>query len=165
MDFERARQEVTEWIVGFVEKPSPLLNGWPPCPYARQARLQNLVELRPGIQDPYADAELAEMGDLDVIGYIYDPTQFDPVKFNGLVDQANQDWLLARDMIALADHPGDPEIVNGVCMNQGTWAIMFLQSLSKLNHHARLIARQGFYDQWPEEYLKVLFHNREDPRT
>lgn len=164
MDFERAQQEVMDWIVSFVEKPTPLLNDWPPCPYARQARLQNRVELKQGIQDPYADAELAEMGNMDVIGYIYDPAQFDPTQFNQLVDRANRDWLLSRDMIALADHPGDQEIVNGVCMNQGTWAIMFLQNLSKLNHHAGLIARQGFYDNWPEEYLQVLFQNRRDPR-
>ena len=164
MDFDRAQQEVLTWIVGFVEQPNALLQGWPPCPYARQARLQNLLELRPGIADPYSDSELAEMGDLDVIGYIYDPGQFSADQFNALVDRANQDWLVPRDMIALADHPGDQEVINGVVMNQGTWAIMFLQSLSKLNHHARLLARKGFYDQWPEDYLRVLFRNRQDPR-
>ena len=164
MDFDRAQQEVMAWIVDFVERPNALLDSWPPCPYARQARLQNLVELRPGILDPYADAELVEMDNMDVIGYIYDPTKFDPAEFNRLVDQANQDWLLSRDMIALADHPGDQEVVNGVCMNQGTYALALVQSLSDLNKKAKHLASKGFYDTWPEDYLQSLFRHRDDPR-
>jgi hypothetical protein len=27
------------WIENFVEVPHPALGGWPPCPYARKARL------------------------------------------------------------------------------------------------------------------------------
>lgn len=164
MDWEQARQDVERWMTDFVEKPNPLLAGWPPCPYARQARLQNRVDIRPGIQDPYSDCELAEIGNWDVIGYVYDPAGFAANQFNDLVDQANRDWLLPRGMIALADHPQDLEIVNGVCMNQGRWAIMFLQDLNKLNAAAEQLARKGFYHGWPEQYLQTLFHNRKDPR-
>jgi hypothetical protein len=50
-------------------------------------------------------------------------------------------------------------------MNQGVWAICFLQELNKLNSHARMLADRGFYDSWPDEYLTVLFAGREDPRS
>jgi hypothetical protein len=40
----------------------------------------------------------------------------------------------------------------------------FVQPLSKLNHFARLIAGRGYYEGWPEDYLKGLFEFREDPR-
>jgi hypothetical protein len=68
-------------------------------------------------------------------------------------------------MFALADHPGDVETVNGVVMNQGTWAICFLQDLDKLNSHARMLVERGFYQDWPEDYLSVLFAGRQDPRS
>jgi hypothetical protein len=69
-----------------------------------------------------------------------------------------------RDLIALEDHPSDPEIVNGVCMNQGTYALALVQNLTELNEKAHLMARKGFYDTWPKEYLQQLFQHRKDPR-
>jgi hypothetical protein len=77
---------------------------------------------------------------------------------------ANQEVLLARDLLALEDHPGDLEIVNGVSMNQGTYALAMIQSLSDLNQKARAMASKDFYTTWPEEYLTGLFEHRQDPR-
>jgi hypothetical protein len=76
----------------------------------------------------------------------------------------NEKFLLPNDLIALEDHPKDPEIVNGVSMNQGTYALVLVQSLSDLDAKAKIMADKGFYDSWPEEYLKMLFQNRKDPR-
>jgi hypothetical protein len=56
-------------------------------------------------------------------------------------------------------------MVNGVCMNQGTYALMLVQNLSDLNEKAQLVAKKGFYDTWPEEYLQALFNHRKDPRA
>ena len=67
-------------------------------------------------------------------------------------------------MLALEDHPEDPEIANGVAMNQGTYALALVQSLSDLDNKAKHMAAKGFYDTWPEEYLKSLFKHRKDPR-
>jgi hypothetical protein len=64
----------------------------------------------------------------------------------------------------LEDHPHDPEIVNGISMNQGKYAMAMCQSLSDLNAKAKLMASKGFYDSWPEEYLIALFQHRQDPR-
>jgi hypothetical protein len=163
MDFTQARQDIEQWIVDFVEKPNPLLAGWPPCPYARQARLQNRIDIREGLRDPL-ELSLVQMQHFDVIAYVYDASQFTADSFNQAVDQLNQAYLVSRNMIALADHPEDHEEVNGVCMNQGTWAIVFLQDLDKLNAAAGQLAAKGFYHGWSEEYLTVLFRNRKDPR-
>jgi hypothetical protein len=165
MDFVQAKQDVLNWITGFVEQPNPGLQGWPPCPYARKARLDRQLDLRPGIIDPYTDLQKIDLGEFMVIGYIYDPKDFTADEFNRQVRELNTGFLLGRDIIALADHPDDHEEINGVCMNQGTWAITFVQPLSKLNDFARLIAAKGYYDGWSEDYLAVLFEGREDPRS
>jgi hypothetical protein len=165
MDFIQAQIDILNWVTGFVERPNANLNGWPPCPYARKARLDNQFEIRRGRVDPYMDLMHAEMGERMVIAYVYDPAAIDANTFNQQIKDVNTGFLLPRNIVALADHPNDPEEINGVLMNQGTWAIAFIQPLNKLNHFAQLIANRGYYDGWPEDYLSGLFEGRQDPRT
>lgn len=164
MIFEQARQEITQWIIDFVEKPNPMLNNWPPCPYARQARINNRVDIRQGCFNPIDDLKNAVLGDYDVAAYVYDRERWPSEEFNQLVEIVNIAYLSQRGLIALADHPDDVETVKGVVMNQGTYAIVFLQPLDKLNEAAHQLAHKGFYKGWDEEYLKVLFAGRQDPR-
>jgi hypothetical protein len=104
------------------------------------------------------------MGNKEVIIYAYDPLEWPHELFAASIDSANRDHLLHNDILALEDHPADVENVNGVIMNQGTYALALVQSLSDLNAKAKLVAKKGFYDTWPEDYLQALFQHREDPR-
>jgi len=165
MNFEQAKQDIEQWIINFVEKPNPLLNNWPPCPYARQARLNQQVDIRSGGFNPIDDIKQVDMSGYDVLAYVYDRTRWSADEFNELVETVNVSYLAQRGLIALADHPDDVESVNSVVMNQGTYAIVFVQDLSKLNHFAKLLDKKDFYKDWPEEYLTVLFAGREDPRS
>lgn len=167
MNLDQVRKDIESWIVGFVEVPHPALGGWPPCPYARQARLNNEYEVRIGttlLADLMHVAQTG-LGDKKVIVIAYDPEQCQYDQFHADLERANTELLLPLDIIALEDHPHDPEIVNGVSMNQGTYALALVQSLSDLDQKAQLMARRGFYDAWPEDYLKVLFNHRKDPRS
>lgn len=166
MDIEQVKKDIEHWIVNFVEVPHPALGNFPPCPYARSSRLKNSYEVFVGT-DPYFDLKNRArygMGNKEVIVYVYDPKEWPHDLFASSLDQANQDFLLAADLLTLEDHPDDPEIVNGVCMNQGTYAMALVQSLSDLNKKAQLVAKKGFYNSWPEDYLTALFQHREDPR-
>jgi len=165
MDFEQAKADILDWATRFVEQPNANLNGWPPCPYARKARLDGQFEIRRGIIDPYHDLMHVEMKNMMVMAYVYDPGTISAAVFNQYVDGVNRGFLLPRNIVALADHPDSPEEVQGVCMNQGRWAIVFVQPLDKLNHFAQLIADRGYYNGWPEDYLEALFEGRKDPRS
>ena len=165
MDIVQARIDIINWVTGFVEQPHPALNGWPPCPHARKARLDGQFDIREGRIDPYTDLRQVDMGDYLVIAYVYDPAQIDADRFNQQIDRTNRAFLIPRNIIALADHPDAPEDVLGVRMNQGTYALAFVQPLSKLNQFARQIAAKNYYKDWPEDYLRDLFQFREDPRA
>ena len=165
MDITQARSDIINWITGFVEQPHPALAGWPPCPFARRARLDGEFDIRAGQIDPYTDLMKVDMDRWQVIAYVYDPQQIDANRFEQQIAAVNQGFLIHRDIIALADHPDAPEQVQGVRMNQGTWAIAFVQPLAKLNTFARQIATRGYYAGWPEDYLEGLFQWREDPRS
>jgi len=163
MDFEKAQQEITQWIQDFVEKPNPLLNGWAPCPYARQARIENKISIRLGM-DPYFDlCRTYRFGirDFDVVAYVYDPQEWPLERFRS--------WQQAgvanpHGLYVLEDHPSEVENVNGVVMNQGTYAMLFVQNQTKLEEAAQQLAKKGYYTGWPEHYLQDLFKGREDPR-
>lgn len=163
-DLEQVRTDITAWLINFVEKPNPMLNGWAPCPFARRSRVENLLDIRLGQVNPVSDLQHVEMQHYEVIACVYDPDRFSAEQFNTFTMTLNEQYLIPRGMIALCDHPDDTESVNGVVMNQGVWAIVFLQNLEKLNAHARQLADKGYYDAWPEEYLTQLFTGRADPR-
>lgn len=166
MDIETVTADILKWCETFVESPHPALGGWPPCPFARQARLNRTIQVLLGA-DPYFDLRNRArwgMGQYEVIAYAYDPAEWPYARFHHGIEAANTEFLVSRDMLALEDHPEDVENVNGVVMNQGQYALIFVQSLSKLNAAAQQMAAKDFYHGWPEEYLTGLFNHRADPR-
>lgn len=164
MDIDQARQDILQWIMDFVERPNPKLSGWPPCPYARQARLQNKISIQKG-RDPFADLLcLGRIEPYDVIALVYDPKEWEVNEFEYMVAASNRGFLNQRNLHALSDHPDCPEIVNDVIMNQGTYAIVFVQDLAKLNQAAKDLVVKDYYKGWTEHYLQELFYQRDDPR-
>ena len=166
LDLDTVTHDIERWMATFVEVAHPTLGGWAPCPYARKARLDQDYTIRVGV-NPYFDllnVATNGLGGRSVLILAYDPNEFFYAQFSNDIKAANQEVLLQNDLLALEDHPGDPEVVNGVVMNNGTYALALVQSLSDLNQKAKLVANKGFYDTWPEEYLKILFQHREDPR-
>lgn len=166
MNPEQAKIDVIGWIVNFVEKPNPLLNNWPPCPYARQARVNGQINVEIGTspQEDLTKLSTNWPEDKDVVVLIYDPKVWDLSTFRSQWQQVQDNILSALGFFVLEDHPDDIELVNGVKMNQGEWAILFVQKLNKLEDAAKQLASKGYYNGWPEEYLKDLFHGRLDPR-
>ncbi len=167
MNIDQVRADIESWIVNFVEVPHPALGGFPPCPYARSARLKKSYEVYLGM-DPYYDLKNRArwgMGEKEVIIYAYDPIEWPHGLFSSSIESANTEFLLRANLLALEDHPTDVENVNGVIMNQGTYALALVQSISDLDEKAAVMGKKGFYDTWPEEYLTQLFQHRRDPRT
>ena len=166
MKLEQVQQDIASWIENFLEVRNPALSNRSPCPYARSARLKNSYQVKLGteIYADMMDVGKQGLGGLEVIIYAYPRDFYTAEEFHNLVNQVNQGFLLPVDLIALDDHPDHVEEVNGIRFNQGTYTLAMVQSLSDLNHRAKLMADQGFYDDWPEEYLQDLFLHREDPR-
>lgn len=166
LDLERVAYDIERWMATFVEVPHPALGGWAPCPYARRARLDRDFEVRLGI-NPYFDLKvLAQTGIAQsVVIFAYESTAYSYELFHTQIESANQEFLLSKDLLALEDHPAAPEVVNGVIMNQGTYALALVQNLTDLNNKAKALAAKGFYTTWPESYLAELFEHRQDPRS
>ena len=166
LDITQVQLDIEQWIENFVEVPHPALGGWAPCPYARKARLDRDFEVRVGV-NPYFDLKVVSQTGItkSVVIFVYESTAYTAKQFHVMIESANREFLLSKDLLALEDHPDLAEIVNGILMNQGTYALALVQNLTDLNEKAKLMARKGFYDTWPEAYLQELFQHRQDPRT
>lgn len=166
LNLKIVKHDIEQWIENFVEVPHPSLGGWAPCPYARKARLDNDYDIRLGLAPIHDLVQTSKkgLGGKSVVIFVYEPRDTSFKELSYAVSLCNKEFLLPNDLLALEDHPDDPEIVNGVTMNQGTYALALVQNLVDLNEKSKLVARKGFYDTWPEEYLTSLFQHREDPR-
>jgi hypothetical protein len=164
---DQVRKDILYWLENFVERPHPALGNWAPCPYARRARLENDFEIRLGLAPIHDLVKISKqgLGGKSVVVVVYEADQYRHESFSTDIETANREFLLPNNMLALEDHPDDVEMVNGVCMNQGTYALALVQSLDDLNVKAQQLANKGFYNSWTEEYLKSLFKHRKDPRS
>lgn len=157
---EQLKADIATWILDWVSVHNDALNVVP-CPFAKQALMTNKidftiagnVEVLRSLFDMVAQDGL--QNDVLIIGM--NKNLITPADLSNLVKDANNIVLMPAGYVALEDHPDDVETVNGVKMNQGTWALVLLQSLDKINQASLILQKQGYYDNWTkEEYDDVV---------
>lgn len=162
MDKELITEELNKWIVDFVEKPNPLLNDWAPCPFARQARLSNKIEIvfsEPRKLKDTIVKNIHVLDDKDVLIICFDHEGIHYELLKEVVRLQNAK-LAKNNYVILEDHPDDPEVLNGVKMNFGKCGLLLVQKLSKLNSASDQLREKGYYDAWPEENLEEVVNWR-----
>ena len=152
-------EKLTVWMKEFVEVPNPLLGNWPPCPYARQARVNNKIEF---VYSPHdvipatVEQNLSKLEDKDVIVIYFDHKMIQPDALAELVKVYNEGFLMPRNHVALEDHPDCIEYVNGVKMNFGECGLLLVSKLNKLNEASDVIREKGYYEHWSQEELNSV---------
>ena len=158
-------QSIHDWIENFLSTPSAVLNDLPPCPFAKQALLQNRIVVReikplPNITIP--NYFIAEMENYtyhwpkgkEVVVLGCDPKLITADELEHSVETATERFLEKRGFIALEDHPDCVESVDTLIFNQGDYALVLIQEADKLEKARRILQKQDYYKNWPEEYYK-----------
>jgi hypothetical protein len=160
MDQTRIREKLNKWLTDFVEKPNPLLNNWPPCPYARQARLANKINVV--FDNPLNVANyVSNLDNFDVVVLCFDHTEYSANQITLFTKHING-ILMWQDYVVLEDHPDAEEMVSGVKMNFGDCGLMVLQRLSKLSAAADSLNEKGYYHTWSKESYDDVVQWRND---
>jgi hypothetical protein len=153
-------KKLTEWMVDFVEQPHPGLGQWAPCPYARQARINNKIKI---VHSDHRrliatiEQELPELEQKEVVVVCFDHTKISALELEKLIKVYNTQVLLARNYVILEDHPDAEELVNGVHMNFGHCGLLVIQKLDKLTTASEQLKSKGYYDTWnPSELDQVV---------
>jgi hypothetical protein len=158
LNYEDVRGRLQDWLINFVEVEHPSLGNWAPCPYARQARLNNKIHIV--IDNPTRIADYEHLlSDFDVVALCFDPEQYSAdqiTRFTRHINTIFED----RDVVVLEDHPAIPEYVNGVQMNFGYCGLLLMQRASKLSTASEQLRRAGYYDVWSEQELDEVVNWR-----
>lgn len=162
MNQQKIRDQLYHWLENFVEQPHPSLGNWPPCPYARQARITNKMEIVFAESDILATVNdsLPLLETKDVVIVCFDHTRIKAEFLETLVDYFNKDFLMPDNYVVLEDHPDAPEILNGVTMNFGHCGLLLLSKLDVLNGASVQLRSKGYYDHWPKENLDYVVNWR-----
>lgn len=157
---EQLKADIATWIFDWVSLPNEQLRNIP-CPFAKQALMNNKIdftiagniEVLRSLLDVVAHDGL--LNDVLIIGM--NKNLITPIDLSNIVKDANNINLMPAGYVALEDHPDDEEFINGVKMNQGTWALVLVQSLEKINQASTILQKQGYYSNWTkEEYDDVV---------
>ena len=142
-------REIKDWIFKFLSKPNSAFGGLPPCPYAKQAWLDNRVivhQIYPwNIEDALNWTLHYFPYDKDVVLFCMDPKLISAEHLSNLATST-------EEYIVLDDHPDQPEVVDDVILNQGTYAILFVQRRSELERARQWLANTDYYKNFTEEY-------------
>ena len=153
---EGIEQKLTEWMVDFVVQPHPGLGQWAPCPYARQARINNQIKIVHSDHQRLTatvEHQLPELEQKEVVVICFDHTKISAEQLEKLIKVYNQQVLMARNYVILEDHPDAVELVNGVCMNFGHCGLLIIQKLDKLTTASEQLKSKGYYNTWSQSEL------------
>jgi hypothetical protein len=163
----QVQQHLDRWIQDFLSVPQSEFSNLPPCPYCRQAWLDRRVEIR-------CCRSLLEIRNL-IITF---PNTWDerwevaivathPALVNGyeLLTQVQQlnSTLSHHDLIALVDHPGNPETtLSHVNTSNGEYLLVLVQRMKALQNASRQLQKTGYYHHWSVQDLDNIVHWRSE---
>ena len=146
---DSASNDIEDWILNFLSKPNTTFAGLPPCPYAKRAWLDGKVEVHQ-VSASELKSKLTHTlknfpEDKDVVLLCTDPKTISAQELESLAKSTD-------DYIILDDHPAQPEEVNGILLNQGTYAILFVQRRTELDRAREELAQTDYYKHFSKEY-------------
>lgn len=162
MNFEQVKQDIISWIENFLEKSNSNLGNWAPCPYARQARINNNISIKLAEIFEFDDVireSLETLDNKEVVIICFDHHTIDPISLQHYVKNMNN-MLLPTNYVILEDHPNSPEHINDVCMNFGKCGLLLIQKLDKLNSASNQLREKGYYDHWSLDNLNDVVNWR-----
>jgi hypothetical protein len=162
MTHDEVVEKLLHWMTTFVEVPHPALGNFPPCPYARQARVNNKIEViaaRFGNLVNTINDNLQLLDHKDVIVFWFNHNDVDPATLSTLVKAYNK-IVMPCDYVVLEDHPDALEFVSGANMNFGYCGLLLVSKLSKLNAAATQLRAKGYYHQWDSQALEEVVNWR-----
>lgn len=166
--------ELLDWSETVLQKPSPHFNDMPPCPYARQAWMDQkvavLFKYESNKQCLYNTVSMWD-DNLDLTVIVDFKFDKDPELFHTYLDEMNDvisdGMFIDKDIWVMGFHPHDDpsEFVEDVDFEphlDAEYALIFVQRLSKLQEAADKLDKKGYYDTYNSQYnAREIYEKRE----
>jgi hypothetical protein len=155
IDLTTATQELSDWIINFLDVPHAMLNNIAPCPFAKTALINNKIKFLIGTDSVVNDMlALNAQWDNEYEGVvlIY-PSDIDAENFSNSVEYVNQLFYRHSGLLALEDHPSIPEDIAGLRFNNQKYAVVIVQRAEKLRKASEILNKRGYYKNWKAQDL------------
>ena len=156
---ESIRKEIRDWSKHSLEKANENYNGFPPCPYAAKAWIDNKVDIQfkydlspeklyENISHYNDKYELIILVDLEY--------EVEPDRFHGYLEGINEaisnDAFHDKDIYVMGFHPEDDtnEIIESDSFEtevDDVYSMIFIQRLSLLERASEKLRSKGYYDR------------------
>jgi hypothetical protein len=158
IDLDTAKQDLSDWIVNFLDIPQSVLNNIAPCPFAKTAMLNNKIKFIIGSESIIQDMLMIKAqwnNEYEGVVLIY-PKDIDPDKFVSSVDYVNTQYFQHSGLLALEDHPQIQENIAGLHFNNHKYAIVIIQQAEKLRKASEILSVRGYYKNWTQNDLDAV---------
>ena len=168
-------QEMRDWSSHALQKINPNYNNLPACPYARAAWEQDKVgfcfKYNKDWQDLYTLVSQWDDSKDVVILIDFCPLPIDEMDsyLNMLNDMISEGIFINKDMFLMGFHPDDEDndflddedFESATSTSDVSYAMIFLQRLTKLQEASDALRVKGYYDNCEEYYdSSQLYENR-----
>jgi hypothetical protein len=163
-------QDIRNWSANFLEVPNAKLNGLPPCPYAKQAWLEDKVtfSINTGLDGLVEEVQQFESHDSDIVVWA---SEYLPVMeyLDGFCDGINEALSVSGiDLHLMQFHPdyGADEAGLDFLLQQGVsdpdleYCMVFVQKLSLLDDAALSLEKSDYYTNFPTDTYEALVLDR-----
>lgn len=158
-----AYEDIKKWTFDFLSKPLPEFNNLPPCPFAKKAFLDNkivVVELDKTNTDKSTKDKFIEVlqnlaqhwPDAEAVVITCSPQAISSDELTGIVDNTKQ-FLKQNNLAAFEDHPDYLEKIGDCVLNNGDYAFIIVQEITKLVQIRKTLENTGYYNNWSQDYL------------
>mgnify|MGYP006969394260 FL=1 len=167
-------EEIMEWSSVALEVPNEDFNGLPPCPYAKQAWLDEKVAILFKYEDSYQClySTISQFDDkFDLVIIVDLANDKEPEAFHNYWEALNlfiaEGVFIDKDMWVMGFHPDDEpsdfvEDIDFEPKNDTPYALIFVQRLSKLQKAADKLDKNGYYDNYDSQYnVREIYELRE----
>ena len=165
--------DIRDWSSKVLEIPNDSLGGLPACPYAKEAWKQNKVKV---VETKHLGVEAIAQAnkfdgkyDLVVVASYYFPSHYQLKEFTTFLN----DTYTARDLHIMDFHPDyGAEDADLDFLYEHEWesdiedeyAMLFIQSLSKVDDASLRLEKLGYYNVYPEDEYEALVLDRRKRR-
>ena len=162
------QEEIWNWIETIVEAPHTILNKYPFCPFAKNARLQNQVQVIVNTSsnlEAFILKTIANFVEPLEVQIIVEPNHPDPHHWSAqgidrLCHRLNR-RLSAQDLVLLADHPKDPGAIGPVVTSNGKYLLVLVQRASHLQRAHEQLTQTDYYSAWTRDYYRKIVERRQ----
>jgi hypothetical protein len=164
MNLAEVKQHVRQWVENTLSVPSPLFNNLPPCPYSREALLNNKVDIRcvHGSEILASITDIAKTWD-DSYEIILVACEPETIKSEDLIlglERWNKEFE-AADLLGFCDHPNCSDPKYKVTSANGKYVLVGMQRLKNFMQAAKPLHKKQYFAQvtkqfWGAEQIRKL---------